>query len=81
MRLVRVCRYLADRSGGRLNEIERLDQMARLYAEVAAEIRTLYTVAYQPAGERVKNGKWHEIKIEVGQPELIVRTRPGYFRR
>jgi Ca-activated chloride channel family protein len=72
---------LADRTGGRLNEIQRLDQMARLYAEVAAELRTLYTVAYQPPGDRSRNGKWHEIKIEVGQPELIVRTRPGYFAR
>lgn len=72
---------LADRTGGRLNDIQRLDQMARLYAEVAAELRTLYTVAYQPTGERARNGKWHEIKIEVGHPELIVRTRPGYFAR
>jgi Ca-activated chloride channel family protein len=72
---------LADRTGGRLNDIQRLDQMARLYAEVAAELRTLYTVAYQPAGERARNGKWHEIKIEVAHPELIVRTRPGYFAR
>lgn len=72
---------LADRTGGRLNDIRRLDQMSRLYAEVAAELRTLYTVAYQPAGERARSGKWHEIKIEVGHPELIVRTRPGYFAR
>ena len=72
---------LADRTGGRLNDIQRLDQMARLYAEVAAELRTLYTVAYQPPGERARSGKWHEIKIEVGHPELIVRTRPGYFAR
>ena len=72
---------LADRTGGRLNEIDRLDQMARLYVEVAAELRTLYTVAYQPAGERARNGKWHEIKIEVAHPELIVRTRPGYYAR
>jgi len=72
---------LADRTGGRLNDIQRLDQMARLYAEVAAELRTLYTVAYQPPGERAGNSKWHEIKIEVGHPELIVRTRPGYFAR
>jgi len=72
---------LADRTGGRLNDIQRLDQMARLYAEVAAELRTLYTVAYQAPGDRVRNGKWHEIKIEVGHPELIVRTRPGYFAR
>lgn len=74
-------RILADRTGGRLNGIDRLDQMARLYVEVAAELRTLYTVAYQPAGERGRNGKWHEIKIEVAQPELIVRTRPGYYAR
>jgi VWFA-related protein len=72
---------LADRTGGRLNEIQRLDQMARLYAEVAAELRTLYTVAYQPRSDASARGKWHEIKIEVGQPQLIVRTRPGYYGR
>ncbi len=72
---------LADRTGGRLNEIERLDQMARLYAEVAADLRSLYTVAYQPAGGRTRDGKWHEIRVEVTYPALIARTRPGYFAR
>lgn len=72
---------LADRTGGRLNDIQRLDQMARLYAEVAAELRALYTVAYQARGERARDGKWHAIKIEVTQPDLIVRTKPGYFSR
>ncbi|HVQ38519.1 MAG TPA: VWA domain-containing protein, partial [Pyrinomonadaceae bacterium] len=72
---------LADRTGGRLNEIVRLDQMARLYAEVAADLRSLYTVSYQPAGERSRDGKWHEIRVEVTQPALIARTRPGYFAR
>ena len=70
---------LADRTGGRLNDIQRLDQMARLYAEVAAELRALYTVAYR--GERARDGKWHAIKIEVDQPELLVRTKPGYYSR
>jgi VWFA-related protein len=72
---------LADRTGGRLNEIERLDQMARLYAEVAADLRSLYTVAYQPAGGRARDGKWREIRVEVTQPQLIARTRPGYYAR
>jgi VWFA-related protein len=72
---------LADRTGGRLNDIERLDQMARLYAEVAADLRSLYTVAYQRRGDRARDGKWHQIRIEVAQPELIARTRPGYFAR
>ncbi|HEX8423361.1 MAG TPA: VWA domain-containing protein, partial [Pyrinomonadaceae bacterium] len=34
---------LASRTGGRLHEINRLEDMARLYAEVAAEMRTLDT--------------------------------------
>ena len=72
---------IANRTGGRLTEINRLDQMARLYAEVAANLRTLYSVAYQPPGDRPRDGKWHEIKVEVVYPELIARTRPGYFAR
>lgn len=72
---------LADRTGGRLNEIQRLDQMARLYVEVAANLRTLYTVGYQPRSGRARDGKWHEIRIEVTQPELTARTKPGYFAR
>lgn len=72
---------VANRTGGRLTEINRLDQMARLYAEVAADLRTLYTVAYQAPGDRPRDGKWHEIKVEVTNPELIARTRPGYYAR
>lgn len=72
---------LANRTGGRLTEINRLDQMAKLYAEVAADLRTLYTVAYQAPPDRPRDGKWHEIRVEVTHPELIARTRPGYYAR
>jgi VWFA-related protein len=71
---------LADRTGGRLNEIDKLQYMAQLYREVAANLRTLYTVAYQPQGERAR-GKWHEIKVEVTSSDLTARTKPGYFAR
>jgi len=71
---------LADRTGGRLNDINRLEYMAQLYREVAANLRTLYTVGYQVSGERVR-GKWHEIRVEVTPPDLTVRTKPGYFGR
>lgn len=72
---------LADRTGGSLNEIHRLDEMARIYVEVAASLRTLYTVAYQAPGKNARDGKWHEIRIEVTYPELVARTRPGYFAK
>ena len=71
---------LADRTGGHLNEINQLQYMAQLYREVAANLRTLYTVAYQPQGERPR-GKWHEIKVEVSDSDLTARTKPGYFAR
>jgi VWFA-related protein len=71
---------LADRTGGRLNEINRLEHMAQLYREVAANLRTLYTVAYQAKGDRPR-GKWHEIKVEVANSELTARTKPGYYAR
>ena len=72
---------LADRTGGRLNEINQLQYMAQLYREVAANLRTLYTVAYQPPpGDRVR-GKWHEVRVEVVDSDLTARTKPGYFAR
>jgi VWFA-related protein len=70
---------LADRTGGRLNVIHRLEDMGYLYAEVAADLRTLYSVGYQPAGPHARDGRWRKIRIEVARPTLIARTRPGYF--
>jgi VWFA-related protein len=70
---------LADRTGGQLNEIKRLEDMGFLYAEVAANLRTLYSVGYQPSGTRTRDGRWRKIRIEVARSELIARTRPGYY--
>jgi VWFA-related protein len=72
---------LADLTGGALNDIHRLDEMAKIYVEVAASLRTLYTVGYQAPGRTAKDGKWHEIRIETAYPELIARTRTGYFAK
>ena len=72
---------LADRTGGHLNEIHRLDELARLYAEVAADLRSLYTVAYQAPSDHARDGKWHAIRVEVARPELLARTRLGYFAK
>lgn len=72
---------LADRTGGRLHEIRRLEDMGRLYAEVAAEIRTLYSLAYQSSNARPRDGKWRAVTIEVTRPDTIARARPGYYAR
>lgn len=71
---------LAARTGGTLNAINRLEELGRFYAGVAADIRALYTIEYQPINDK-RDGKWREIKIEVNNTELIPRTRQGYFAR
>jgi Ca-activated chloride channel homolog len=72
---------LADRTGGRLHQINRLEDMGRIYAEVAAEMRTLYSITYQSANARARDGGWRSITVEVARPELLARTRPGYYAR
>ncbi|MDX6694183.1 MAG: Ca-activated chloride channel [Blastocatellia bacterium] len=72
---------LADRTGGRLNEIRRLEDLGYLYAEVAADLRSLYTITYRPASDQPRSAGWRAIRIEVAHPELVARTRPGYFAR
>ena len=71
---------VAERTGGTMNKIERLDQMATLYAQVAADLRTLYTIEYQPLNVN-RDGKWRTIKVELNRPDLISRSRQGYFAR
>ncbi len=72
---------LAHRTGGRLHEIHRLDDMAKLYAEVAADLRTLYSIAYQPTNPGARDGKWREIRVEVARADLVASTKPGYYAR
>jgi VWFA-related protein len=72
---------LADRTGGNLNEIRRLDELARLYAEVAASLRTLYTIVYKPSSADAQKGKWRAIRVEVARPSLIAKTKTGYYAR
>lgn len=71
---------LAERTGGTLNTINRLEEMGKLYAAVAADLRALYTVEYQSTNDK-RDGKWREIRVDVNNPELISRTRQGYFAK
>ncbi len=71
---------IADRTGGTLNAINRLEEMGKLYAVVAADLRTLYTLEYSPANDK-RDGRWRTIKVEVASPDLIARSRQGYFAR
>jgi VWFA-related protein len=71
---------MADRTGGTMNAIRRLEEMGRLYGEIAADLRTLYTIEYAPSN-LTRDGNWRSINIRVSDPSLISRTRTGYFAK
>jgi VWFA-related protein len=72
---------LANRTGGRLHEIHRLDDLAKLYAQVAADLRALYSIAYQAPNPGSHDGKWREIRVEIARADLVASTKPGYYAR
>jgi VWFA-related protein len=72
-------KIIAARTGGALNTINRLEEMGRLYAEVAADLRTLYTIEYSPSN-LTRDGKWRSIKVEVVTPGIDPTYPRGLFR-
>jgi VWFA-related protein len=72
---------LANRTGGRIHEIQSLTDMAKLYAQVAADLRTLYTIAYQAPNPSSHDGKWRQIRVDIARTDLVASTKPGYYAR
>ena len=70
---------LADRTGGSVAEIRRLDQLAGVYVQVAASLRTIYSIAYKPPA--AKDGKWRTIRVEVSRGDLTAKTKTGYYAK
>ncbi|HMV87834.1 MAG TPA: VWA domain-containing protein [Blastocatellia bacterium] len=73
----RELREMADKTGGRVYPVKQLQQLDAVYAQIAAELHTLYSVAYYPANEK-HDGKWRKIRVEVKRPGFTARTRSGY---
>ncbi|MCS6817154.1 MAG: VWA domain-containing protein [Blastocatellia bacterium] len=73
-------RRLADLSGGRFYRVRSLDQLEGVYEQIAADLRTIYSLAYMPTRVE-RDGSWRQIEVRVARRGARVRTRPGYFAR
>jgi len=74
---VRVLREITDTSGGRTEIIWQSENLDAATAGIADELSKQYFLGY-PAGSNVKDGRWHAIRVEVENPNYIVRARRGY---
>ena len=74
---VRVLREITDTSGGRTEVIWQPGNLDTATAGIADELSRQYFLGY-PAGTDKKDGRWHAIRVEVTNPEYVVRARRGY---
>ncbi len=78
-----VLNSIADATGGRAFELEAAHRGGRDLVEeateqVAAELKQQYTLGYYPTN-KTKDGGFRQIKIEVADKSLRVRTKRGYY--
>jgi VWFA-related protein len=69
---------LAEIGGGVFYEVDRLEDLAGAYERVVADLGTVYGLAYRPL-DKVRNGKWREIRVNVARPSAVARGKRGYY--
>lgn len=71
---------LAAATGGRLFSAASLEDLEPVYRQVAAELRSIYSLAYYPKDQDF-DGDWREVTVKANQAGARLRFRNGYFSR
>jgi VWFA-related protein len=73
---------LAHQSGGRMFEIENLNELPDVASKIGMALRNQYVLGYAPSAEK-RDGKYHSVKVKVtrpkGLPALRTTFRTGYL--
>jgi Ca-activated chloride channel homolog len=70
-------RELTSATGGRLYEIEKTANLAKVFLNVLEEFRHRYLISYTPNG--VDHGGWHKLDVGIKGRKVVVKARPGYL--
>jgi Ca-activated chloride channel homolog len=70
-------RKVVSESGGRVLEIERLDELEGAFRNILQELRQQYALGYYPSNSK-GDGSWHKVEVRVRGVGERVRTREGY---
>jgi VWFA-related protein len=69
---------IADKSGGRLHRADTLGSLPVAFGQIAAELRTQYSLGYYPPKPERDGSKYRKIKVKTSRKDVAVRARPGY---
>ena len=73
-----VMRQLAQETGGRSFFPSRIDELSAVYAQIADELASQYTIGYTSKNAR-RDGAFRRIVVQTSKQGLTPRTKKGYF--
>ena len=71
---------LAELTGGQMFRAEKVGDLSGVYKQVAAAIRTVYSVGYYPTNAE-RDGTYRRVRVTVNRSDAAVRTRKGYYAK
>lgn len=69
---------ISKETGGRLHEVSKKETVDQIYASIAEELRTQYSLGYTPDKANDAAG-YHKISLTAKEKNLAVQTRDGYY--
>ena len=70
---------IADQTGGRMYSPRRIEDLSRVYSEIADDLRIQYRLGYHSTNP-VHDGSWRRLRVKIkNRSDAVVRTRKGYY--
>jgi Ca-activated chloride channel homolog len=70
---------LAEESGGQSYRANDAKDLSGIYEQVVNELGQIYSIGYEPKNE-TRDGGWRALEVKIKrQPNLVTRTRRGYY--
>jgi VWFA-related protein len=71
---------IGELTGGQTFKAEKVGDLSGVYKQVAAAIRTVYSVGYYPTNPE-RDGTYRRVRVGVNRADAAVRTRKGYYAK
>jgi VWFA-related protein len=71
---------IAEITGGQVFQAKEANDLAGVYSQVAAALRTLYSVGYYPTNS-ARDGTFRRVDVRINRPDAVARTRKGYYAK
>jgi len=73
-----VLRQFAQETGGKSFFPSRAEELKDVYGQISEELSNQYSMGYASKNGR-RDGAWRRIVVQVARPNMITRTKRGYY--